>query len=289
MPIGNLDLASFATHHLVLYGLMNVSEYSSYYEKRSKNGDYIVFDCGGFEKNCIDYKDFMECAKKVGAAELQVPDYTGDTLETLRRMERFIEAVNVGSLGQYVLQIVPQGNTLKQYFDCLWNQIRILQANKNKVPIVTTNDLVIGMSKNSAVVAPVQITKSVYNYVNRPFIVGEVHRAYPDYPIHLLGLHDPLELLSYRHKPYVRGVDSSTPVSHALSDCFYAEGYEFREFPTFRHLPRVDLRTRISADRIENVRENIRIVSEMCSWVGKDQKKSGWDDYLSRATDQDWE
>lgn len=266
VPVGNLDLASFSNHHLVLYGLMDISEYANYYEERRRKGNYIVLDCGGFEKDGVDYKDFMECAKRLNAQELQVPDFAGDVVETLRRMNKFLSEININDLQRYELQVVPQGVTLKQYMDCLWNQIRLLQLSK--VP-VKTEDLIIGLSKVSAVDALSLVTKVPFNYVNRPITIEKVHYAYPHNKLHLLGLHDPLELFHYVHNKYIRGVDTSTPISHALAACFYSERYEFPEYPTYRHLPRVDLRGTINSAATTVVKENLAIVNKICSEVGE--------------------
>jgi len=280
VPVGSLSLASRFSEHLLLEGLVRkFNGYADFYKARKESGDYLVLDAGGYEREDINYENFLSDAEDLRVEELQVPDFSLDTFLTLRRADEFFEFLTKHDpkvIEEYRIQLVPQGRKMSEYKDCLWNLVRMLKlfCSQNMVKL-NVEDVVVGVSKNSGSIAPFEVTKTYRTYVNRPLVVELIHKAMPKNTIHLLGMQDPIELFAYRGKPYVRGMDTATPISHALLGHSYAECYVFDAY-SVSSLPRVDLTGEVPGEKMFLAEENFRIVAGLCEEVGGDLDLFDW-------------
>ena len=83
------------------------------------NGDYIILDNSAYEGKSIDNIDqILNYAKMTGVKEIVMPDILYDKNKTLYRSKHFLTSLSSDERKQYKIQVVPQGSSKKEWFEC---------------------------------------------------------------------------------------------------------------------------------------------------------------------------
>lgn len=95
--------------------LAHQKRYKGFYQKRSREGDYIILDNGAAEGVEFGPKHLHTIAEFLGANEIVVPDVLGDTEETLARALAFSRYARP----EFRYMAVIQGQSVDEALKCL--------------------------------------------------------------------------------------------------------------------------------------------------------------------------
>lgn len=230
-PFPHLEEFASGGTHLLLSHLFVHQEYSSHYQKRSEQGDYIILDNSAHEVGKGNkMEDLLTQAQAVLADEVVVPDVLFDargTVEGARSSLRWLR----GHEGQVAYQdalsprlmYVPQGDNRSEYAWCLREMIA---AHENATEYLELKPPVVGISKD-------------YYYWPHGGIVGLIRdlmqdlRKYNKIDIHCLGWPTDLWALApvNRYFPWVRSTDSAKPFVYAKNEILLEPGGSVPDYP----------------------------------------------------------
>ena len=173
----------------ILFCLGNYCKmYPKYYSFFKKHGGerFTIVDNGAYEfGKPMEGEEYLDIFKQVHGAELVAPDVEYDFDQTKELTKKFLKFLDSKDL-DIPIQVVLQG---KDYGDLINNSAQFISDPPEDgriscygIPLYKKN----WQERAAAVKVLGQLTKL---------------------PIHLLGLHDPLELAFYNHKDNVRSAD----------------------------------------------------------------------------------
>lgn len=174
--------------------LFQEKRYRDFYQKRSREGDYVILDNGAAEDLEFGHKHLHTIAKAVGAAEIVVPDTLGDANDTIAKGLAFSRYTQTG----FRYMMVAQGTTVNE---CV-----------NTIDFIVTN-----LGYVTAIGIP-----RLLNYKDRHarFKVAKFieERGYDQaLEIHYLGADKHLDEVGYLAETGVgRGIDTSAPIYMAM-------------------------------------------------------------------------
>lgn len=117
-PEGYLDIMNGRKVQMSLAHLIGRYEkYSKYYKRQSEEGNFIIMDNGVIEGDQQPLEVLVKKAKFIGASELVVPDAFLDCDKTLEMASECIPYLREHLPG-VKLQVVPHGNTIKEWLTC---------------------------------------------------------------------------------------------------------------------------------------------------------------------------
>lgn len=196
---------------MVLPHLFRNKKYLSFYQTRSKAGDFIILDNGAAEGYVYGHKHLFTLAENVGATEIIIPDTLGDADETLAQAQYFARFARP----DYQYMFVLQGKTADEVMFCL----RALD-NGNMFMYVTT----IGIPRHLS---------SINKYFRQTLTDFMIKEHFNDkFEIHFLGANQWIAevfTLSDMVKDLdgFRGIDTSLPIYLGLEgldlDTMYIE------------------------------------------------------------------
>jgi hypothetical protein len=173
-------------------------------------GSFTMLDNGAWESESVSPETLILLADKFHASEMIAPDVINDPVETLKRVEHFLDVWSVNHLRTRPLfnpsiAAVVHGRTLGE----ACNFVRQIAALNEKRPAHRIGTLAIGRA----------FTRSTGDCYDRYRLASWIHECYGRrFHIHLLGYNDDWgrgELKSCQ--ALVRSVDTAAPFSAALA------------------------------------------------------------------------
>jgi hypothetical protein len=177
--------------------LLRDKEYRQYYMALGRLGHFIMVDNGAAEQDVPDFKKVVWLANKCNAAEIVLPDVLGDWQSTVELLTDEV----LDLVPSRKRMIVPQGETLDEWFLCFEHQLKRTKYCIESIGIAKHHE---GRWEGG-----------------RAAILQRLVRDYPSIPqnihIHLLGVFlDPFQEMSAAASICdIRGIDSGMPVAWA--------------------------------------------------------------------------
>jgi hypothetical protein len=194
------DPVKFSDFHLILAHEILVDPIKrAYYEDAARRGHRIILDNGVIELGAsVKLANLMEAWDHFPEACLVVPDSIRNFTKTIEAAEDFAEFIDDVDLDEsFTLMVVPQGSSIKQWIECLREQLDLFAGRTN---------IVVGIGRyaedafDGGRQTVYDAAQSVWN---------------GDY--HLLGIqHSITEVYWARSNANIWGVDSSLPARAAL-------------------------------------------------------------------------
>lgn len=110
-----LERVGIGYHFALGQELIRDKEYRRYYAALGKLGHFIIVDNGAAERDIPPFRQVVDMANYIRAAEIVMPDHLGD-------WEKTVAALTPAALDivdPKKRMIVPQGTTEDEWFDCL--------------------------------------------------------------------------------------------------------------------------------------------------------------------------
>jgi len=189
-------------YHLVLPHLFQQRRYRDFYQKRSKEGDYIILDNGAAEGLEFGQKHLHYVARELGAHEIVVPDRLGDSNETIARGLAFSRYTQTG----FRYMMVAQGTNVSE---CIMTLDMIMTDTK------------FGYITCVGIPRLINKTDRYARFKVAKYIAQKGYQKAMEF--HFLGASNDLDEVGYLEQTGVgRGIDTSAPIYMGL------KGYDIR-------------------------------------------------------------
>lgn len=203
VPINHLDLLEEQDGYLMLVQLLKNYTYKNFYLKRNKKV-FTILDNGQYEGyNCTN-EELWEACELVKPNVVCAPDVFMNKEETIQKTISFLHYVNRISQQDIEIMVIPQGNSPKDFVECL-NKMNIYMSQTN-----TKAYTWIGLSK-LGVLNAFNSRKECIEYLK--------NNGYPldQYNYHFLGCNEPREIVD-AYESGAKSMDSCLPVLYATED-----------------------------------------------------------------------
>jgi len=215
-------------------------EYYSFF-KRHGGDRFTIVDNGAYEfGKPLEGEDYLNIFKQVSGSELVAPDVEFDfdqTKELTRKFLKFLDSKDV----DIEIQLVLQG---KDYGDLINNSAEFI-SEEPPDPRISSYGVPLYNKKWQERAAAVKV-------------LGQLSKR----PIHLLGLHDPLELAFYNRKDNVRSADGGFAVKFAGYNIQWSMDEEL-PLDKKNHIDKLDI-TDLNRDAFEHNLKVLRSFSRRC-------------------------
>lgn len=169
------------------------NRYTKFYRRMSDEGKFVLMDNGAAEGSQLQIGDLLDMYELVKPTEIVVPDTLNDSVDTLKKMERFVS--RYADL-PYRFMGVPQGKNLQEWVDCMFEMLGCTRINS----IGISKFLNISTGIDTIRLDAASITQTLANV-----------RGRRDIEIHLLGCDEGPAIVKRIQEtvPMVRGCDSA--------------------------------------------------------------------------------
>ncbi len=197
-PIHLLERYGWKTnYHMTLPHLAHIRRYQDFFQ-RVKNDDYIILDNGAAEGVEFGARHLHTVAEWLGAHEIVVPDDMGDCEGTISKALAFSRYADP----QYRYMGVIHGQNMSELLKCLSAFVNMPSLN-----YITT----IGVPRLAANTIDKDIRIRLLEFIHNNYLHATLE-------FHALGasywLEEVKELSEF---PYLRGIDTSTPIHMGLA------------------------------------------------------------------------
>lgn len=255
-PLKNLNLALngdflFALAQFVDEQHQNYIDFFNFHS----NDCYTIMDNGVVEHKQVNIDTLITRAKLIGTHEIICPDILFNPVDTFKNTKNFLNSLSKKEKKQFKFMGVPQGKSFDTYMICYNSLINLPEIS------------CIGISKYSGSMH--SISSDSDNISQGRFrLICDLKRKFNkiEKPLHLLGMSNPLEYLSYENWHNIRSTDSCYAIFAAL------KGIKFNSINGF-NIPRIDtsndyFNTKLLLDDIKIAKHNISIVKHFCHYDG---------------------
>ena len=209
---------------LLAHQLLRKDSVGQQYRKwvKERKPKLTVLDNGGYELGSAIADSYVaKLAMELRVDVVTLPDVFLDAKETHKRVDMFLKewGDDLKKAG-IKLMGVPQGRTKDEYLESF-----LRFYNNPSVHIIGLSFLVVDKCIS-------QFTREAGVEVNRPYFIRLLQQLHlTKKPIHLLGLGDPIELISYRGDTFIESCDSSICFQLAMQKKVVSkEGYKRETF-----------------------------------------------------------
>lgn len=192
-----LERVGVGYHFVLGQELIRNKEYRQYYAALGRLGHFIIVDNGAAERDTPPFSEIVRFANYINAAEIILPDVLGDMNATVDALTPEV----LGLVPSRKRMIVPQGESMEEWFTCLEYQLKATQYCIESIGVAKHFEARIEGGRARV------LERLARMY---PTIVQNIH-------IHLLGVwHDPFEeMAAAAAQAPVRGIDSGIPIAWA--------------------------------------------------------------------------
>jgi len=191
VPVRYTYLVEDEPRHLVIAQyLRKFPETMAFFKEQIKRGHEVILDNGAYEFGSpMEMDEYFKVIEELRPQIVVAPDAWKDSKKTIAVHDEFVrETIERGIDEDFVTMVVPQGKTIREYVECLYD-----------MDITLGN--IIGMSVGS--------WRDVSGVV-RSFLAKHLDEN-PEPKIHLLGLWNASEILAGKENGRIRSVDTSMP------------------------------------------------------------------------------
>lgn len=201
---------------------------NNYLNKRKTHPDrMMILDNSAYEFFVSGEKfieeDFIRVIKELKPTYYIVPDVLMDYQKTFENFMRWIEIVPTISDSQPYF--VPQGRTFDEFMDCAARMSSLIRFNNlpKNFCIPFHNDFFLDRNKlystkiKRLIFRRRELTKDEEYAYGRIVLMDKLTSLYPNYTFHMLGSHNPIEIMYYDIFDNIISFDSGYPVKLAIS------------------------------------------------------------------------
>lgn len=200
-------------------------QYPHYREKfleiRNRPGTFITLDNSAAEKALVTEDVLISIVRELKPNEVIAPDVLFDKEQTLQNLQSFVKRMKNEQLLDHTKVFgCPQGNNREEWLQCYKSMMNDVDVS------------VVGLSK-------IAVPRCWANQQHEDVGIMESRRECVQYlvdnyllhkPVHLLGMGDPTEYTTYKHKN-IRSTDSCYTVLAAWHGIDFSSG-DLRRIPT---------------------------------------------------------